>query len=223
MTNKTNFRTNPEQLTKAHSAREIGKRKRATYVSNPGAVIKRNQQLPLEVMKAFATAHTIVLRNDYIHELAKAGWTANAIGKACGLTREAVRLVLRDTKQGGELPATMIIPDAPRHPQREKMTYTEPAPEMLARMKELQPIAQKVRSNSPRYRAEAEEYAYLLNEATKQGVTVYRLAKLLGITPSAIAFRLVRYGYKTTTYGQTKAYKPIRTENRKAYGETTTM
>lgn len=215
MTNKTNFRTNPEQLKKAHASREINKRTRPTYVPNTGKVVKRNQVLPQNVVESFAAAHTTVMRNDYIHELSKAGWTASAIAKACGLSREAIRLVLRDTKQEGELPLTMSVPEPLRYATKMPMTYTEPSPEMLARLKELKPLASLVRSSSPRYRAEAEEYSYLLNEAVNQGVTVYRLAKLLGVTPSAISFRLVRYGYKTTEYGQTKAYKPINTENRK--------
>lgn len=219
----TNFRTNPEQLKKAHASREIGRRPRATYVSNPGGIIKRGQQLPQEVKNNFAIAHTMVMRNDYVHELSNAGWTATAIAQACGLSREAVRLILRDTKQEGSLPLTMSVPQAPRYPKREPISYTEPSPEVLARLKELKPLAQLVRSHSPRYRAEAEEYSRLLHEATEQGVTVYRLAKLLGVTPSAIAFRLVRYGYRTTELGQTKAYKPIIDKNRKTVSETSSM
>jgi len=92
-----------------------------------------------------------------------------------------------------------------------------PTPELLARLKELQPYAQQVRANSPRFRAEAEEYTYLLNQAhNEQKVTLYRLAKLLGVTTSALAFRLVRYGYRTTKLGQSSAYKPILDKNRKA-------
>ena len=219
----TNFRTNPEQLKRAHGAREAGKKLRPTYVRNSGEIKKRGQELPIEVVESFAMANAMGVRNDYIHALSKAGWTGTAIARACKLSREGVRQILRDTKQEGELAPTMSVPEAPKHPKREPITFTEPTPEMLSRLKELQPIASKVRSNSPRYRAEAEEFSFLLNEATQQGVTVYRLAKLLGITPSAIAFRLVRYGYRKTQYGETKAYKTIRPENRRINGETKTM
>lgn len=219
----TNFGTNPEQLKKAHNAREIGRKPRPTYSPNPGEVVKRGQKLPKEVVDSFTMAHTVVMRNDYAHVLFKAGWTASAIGKACGLSREGVRLILRDTKQEGELPITMSIPEPSRHPKREPIVYTEPSPEMLSRMKELHLLASKVRSHSSKYRAEAEEFSFLVNQATIQGVTIYRLAKLLGLTSSALSFRLVRYGYRTTQYGESRAYKTIISKNRKINGETTTM
>ncbi len=113
-------------------------------------------------------------------------------------------------------PATLLIPDVPRHAEKVGTSrYVMPTPELLERLKELQPYAQQVRSNSPRYRAEAEEYTYLLNQAHKeQGVTLYRLAKLLGVTTSAIAFRLVRYGYRTTELGKSPAYRSITESNR---------
>ena len=205
----TNFGVNPEQLNKAHSAREfIGKR---PVVFVAGEVQRYKQVLPESVADGFKHITSSSDRDNYIKALASVGWTARAIAVACKISAERIYQILASGAQTEHTPATLVVPPAPRKMVKQKVvaTYTEPAPEMLARMKELQPLAQLVRSSSPRYRAEAEEYTYLLNEATKQGCTVYRLAKLLGVTHSALAFRLVRYGYRTTVHGQTKAYQPI--------------
>ena len=95
------------------------------------------------------------------------------------------------------------------------MAY-EPEPETLARLLELQPLAQLVRSHSPKYRAEAEEYAALVWKAHKeQKVTLYRLAKCLGVTHGALRFRLVRYGYMTPAKGgKSRSYQRIMDKNR---------
>ena len=42
----------------------------------------------------------------------------------------------------------------------------------------------------------------------ESGVSGYRLAKELGVTHSAILFRLVRYGYATTE-GKSKTYRQL--------------
>jgi hypothetical protein len=205
----TNFGINSEQLKKAHSAREfVGKR---PTVLVAGGIQRYGQVLPDSVVNGFTHIKNSDDRDNYIKALASVGWTGRAIAVACKMSAERVYQIIASGAQTMHTPATLMVPPAPRKMVKEKIvtTYTEPAPEMLARMRELQPLAQLVRSSSPRYRAEAEEYTYLLNEATKQGCTVYRLAKLLGVTHSALAFRLVRYGYRSTVHGQTKAYQPV--------------
>jgi hypothetical protein len=99
-------------------------------------------------------------------------------------------------------------------PERVKAQRPEPLPENIERMLELQPYAQMVRANSPRYRSEAEEYTRLVDlEHNARGVSLYRLAQLLGVTHGALRFRLVRYGYKTTT-SESRVYKRIIDDNR---------
>jgi hypothetical protein len=112
-------------------------------------------------------------------------------------------------------PILVEIPDPPVKPERPKPVYVEPTEKTLARLLELQPYAQQVRSNGKKYREEAEEYTALLNHAhTVEGVTLYRLAKRLGVTHGALRFRLVRYGYKTPVTATSKVYTPIVDENR---------
>lgn len=213
---RVNFKTHPENLAKAHSARESLKtpRQKINYV-RAGKPIKQGQALPQEVVDAFSTIKDLKVRDSYVSALSNEGWTNKSIATALGKTPETVRRILLNPHTE-PLPEYFLVPSVPRHAEKTPTIYTMPSTEVLERLKELQPLAQKVRSNSPRYRAEAEEYTYLLNKAhNEQGVTLYRLAKLLGVTTSALAFRLVRYGYRTTENGKTKAYQLIKDSNRK--------
>lgn len=192
--------------------------KSKNYYSRAGMRKVGNVQLPEEVANNFAglaSSNLKNLRNDYIIALVNAGWTNVSVAKSAGLSNEMVRIIIGKHK-AEPVPPTLEIPEVPLHaPKTKREDFTMPPPELLARLKELKPLAQKVRANSPRYRAEAEEYSYLINQATTvHGVTLYRLGKLLGVTTSALAFRLVRYGYKTTENGATKVYTKIKDSNR---------
>ena len=93
--------------------------------------------------------------------------------------------------------------------------YIEPSPENLARLLELKPLAQKVRYDHTTYRKEAEEYSALIwHVHSVEGVTLYRLAKRLGVTHGALRFRLARYGYKLPKTAKSPCYTPIKQENR---------
>jgi hypothetical protein len=176
--------------------------------------IKKNQQLPENIYEEFRQIPNNDVRDQLIRELRTAGWTLEAIAVASKLTRERVRQVTTLT------PAISIsldikIPEPPIKPERPRPVYIEPTPATLARLLELQPYAQQVRSSGKKYRAEAEEYTALLNHShVNEGVTLYRLAKRLGVTHGALRFRLVRYGYKKPVTATSKVYTPIVQENR---------
>lgn len=180
--------------------------------------IKKNQQLPAEIKVAFDSISDNAKRDYLIKNLADANWTYEAISNASGLTRERIRQIARASeKLAAEFSYDLglEIPSPPLKAQRAKPTYVEPSPDTLRRLLELQPYAQQVRSNGKRYRAEAEEYTKLLNYAhVDEGVTLYRLAKRLGVTHGALRFRLVRYGYKTPVTATSKVYRPIVRDNR---------
>lgn len=171
----------------------------------------KNQKLPTIVDIAFEIGLSKDDRDNYVRELAAQGWTQTAIGVSANLTRERIRQILDiDAFQKSGI----VVPLPPVKPEKEAPKYREPDPEDLARLLELQPFAQKVRSNSSNYREEAEEYSKLLAKVhLEDGVTLYRLALRLGVTHGALRFRLVRYGYLQTT-GKSKAFKPIQIENR---------
>jgi hypothetical protein len=176
--------------------------------------IKKHQVLPTNVKEAFDSILNTETRDAYIRALREADWTLESIAAATDLTRERVRQISLSAAPA-ELPEYLSVPTPPLKPERPKPVYVEPSPETLARLLELQPFAQQVRSNGTKYRAEAEEYTALLNHAhTVEGVTLYRLAKRLGVTHGALRFRLVRYGYKTPINATSKVYTPILAENR---------
>lgn len=176
-------------------------------------------ELPPETALALKTttdrdtlfAHYVALR--------EGGWTLDSMATVVGISPERVRqLALKAGPKEQALAkskaAGLVVPELPIFPEREKVQRPEPLGENLERMLELQPLAQQVRANSPRYRAEAEEYTGLIDlEHNHRGVSLYRLAQLLGVTHGALRFRLVRYGYKTTT-SDSKVYKTILDQNR---------
>lgn len=175
--------------------------------------VKKNQQLPTNVSEAFKTLISSEDRDELIRQLREAEWTLEAIASASSITRERVRQISATPAEGRAL--GINIPTPPLKPERAKPVYVEPTAATLARLLELQPYAQQVRSNGKKYREEAEEYTKLLNYAhTVEGVTLYRLAKRLGVTHGALRFRLVRYGYKQPVTATSKVYTPIVKENR---------
>jgi len=181
--------------------------------------IKKNQKLPEQVYAAFESISSNIERDLLIKALADARWTYEAISNASGITRERVRQITNNvsstTKDLDLLQLPVEIPEPPVKLEREKREYTEPSPETLARLLELQPYAQQVRAHGKKYREEGEEFTRLINKAHKEeNVPVYRIAKRLGVTNGAIRSRLVRYGYLKPKTGTSKVYKPIVSDNR---------
>ncbi len=180
--------------------------------------IKKNQTLPEDIKTAFETISDNVKRDYLIKALADANWTYEAISNASGLTRERIRQIANASAalaKEFDYQLDIEIPAPPLKPQKPKPSYVEPHPDTLKRLLELQPYAQQVRSNGKKYREEAEEYTKLLHQAHEvEGVTLYRLAKRLGVTHGALRFRLVRYGYKQPVTATSKVYKPISKKNR---------
>jgi len=163
-------------------------------------------------------------RRDFlISKLVEASWTFEAISSASGLTRERVRQIAKSNLELARefgVSLDFEIPSPPLQPEPTRPVYIEPSPKTLERLLELQPYAQQVRSNGTKYREEAEEYTALLDYArTVEKVTLYRLAKRLGITHGAIRFRLVRYGYMEAVTATSKVYKTIKADNRVKVGD----
>jgi transcriptional regulator with XRE-family HTH domain len=179
---------------------------------------KSHHVLPDGVRETFTAIIDDLDRDAYIKALRERGWTLDSIGACVGLTRERIRQICNATKFQEAIriaAAGHFIPEPPVVPGKPKKEYVEPTPETLQRLLELQPLAQQVRSYGKQYRKEAEEYAWLINYAhTVEGVTLYRLAKRLGVTHGALRFRLARYGYKEPISGNSRAYTRIIEENR---------
>ena len=175
--------------------------------------MKRNIMLPPEYADTLASMASVEERDMHVRALRGAGWTYQSIAGALGISRERVRQICATTDSDT---MAVIVPSPPKFPTKSPRVYVEPNPDALARLLELQPMAQQVRANAPRFRKEAEEYTALLNKVhAEDGVTLYRLAKRLGVTHSALRFRLARYGYKAPARGATsKSYNPVIKANR---------
>lgn len=172
---------------------------------------KTQLTLPQDVVAAFEKlGDDLATRNMYAASLRRAGWTLASISKATGITRERVRQIAGALESTGTLPSHLPVPTPPAKPVRARKQYTEPDAAKLARLLELQPLAQQNRHNSEEYRQAAEDYTALVWEVhNADGVTLYRLAKRLGVTHGALRFRLARYGYKLPESGVSKVYTRI--------------
>ena len=184
--------------------------------------VTQHQTLPFVTTVALNLVEDKEMRAAYIYVLRMKGWKLQALADALGLTRERIRQI--ESKASPAL-AIHILADPGSFPVPELDTieievlappvYIEPSPENLARLIELKPLAQKVRYDHTQYRKEAEEYSALIwHVHSVEGVTLYRLAKRLGVTHGALRFRLARYGYKLPKTAKSSCYTPIKQENR---------
>ncbi|HEX5996271.1 MAG TPA: hypothetical protein VFY84_14110 [Jiangellales bacterium] len=139
--------------------------------------------------------------NALLHSANRNGWTLTALGNALGMTREAVRkrILCAEPFASTDLPEFPLPPRKPTPAPRVRPALLVP-PEIIAQLREMWEIARTVNgsapSDDPRRRV-SERFTAQLAALVDQGVTVYRLAKDLGITHGAIRFRLARHGYRT--------------------------
>jgi hypothetical protein len=174
-------------------------------------LIQHKQKLPEIVWGIFMQDLHRDQRDSFIQALWEAGWTNRAISEAANVSLERVRQIILQPRIYRN---SLAVPDAPRKPAKIQPVYIEPKSQDLERLLELQPLAQQVRSNSPLFRSEAEEYTKLVAKVhLEDKVPLYRLAKRLGVTHGALRFRLARYGYIESA-GQSKSYQKVRDENR---------
>jgi hypothetical protein len=178
---------------------------------------KTNHTLPADVHAAIAElSEDTETRNQYFASLRAAEWTLQSISDASGLTRERVRQIV-SAAASAERVEGLPYPEPPKHAVKEPRVFVEPAPDKLARLLELQPAAQKSRGLASANRDAGDEYTRLVAEVhLEDGVTLYRLAKRLGVTHGALRFRLARRGFKAPKKSGTlsKVYSPILTTSK---------
>jgi predicted transcriptional regulator len=161
-------------------------------------------------------------RRAYSAELSKAGWTLQCIADVLNITRESIRLYeTSKTNNESEVRkaiASLPIPPIPtRTLNREVINRVQIPNDVLTELKELYSKAKLVRGRGKKYRQEAEDFTQLAYAQVERGVSVYAVAKALGITTSALQFRFARYGYKTGG-GKSIVYRPL-THRLQAEGE----
>ncbi len=183
--------------------------------------VTQHQTLPFIATAAVNIVEDLPTRAAYVKALRMKGWTLQAIAEALGVTRERIRQI--EAKASPSLlvyvlsnPGNFPVPELEtKEVEVPDNTPVVPSEVTLKRLLELQPFAQKVRWDQAEHRAAAEEYTALLWHAhSVEGVTIYRLAKCIGVTHGAIRFRLARYGYLQPKTAKSKAYTPIKQKNR---------
>jgi predicted transcriptional regulator len=181
---------------------------------------KTNHTLPKEVSDVLRTL-PLRERKAYATELSKAGWTLQSIADVLNVTREAIRLYghakSNDETEVRTAIASLPIPPIPtRTISKELIKRIAIDDDVLVTLKELYSKAKLVRGKGKNYRKEAEDFTKLAYAQVERGVSVYAVAKALGITTSALQFRFARYGYKVTN-GKSKVYRLL---THRAEGET---
>jgi len=188
---------NPQKRTTEKEQVFVGTRKVKSVMTLPKEVTEALTSLPLVERKAYAT------------QLSNAGWTLQSIATPLGITRESIRLYGL-VEHSGEVLAKIShlpIPEVPTvEIYKTMIKRVKPDEKIMAQLKELQPKATSIRGKTKKNREEAELYTKLIYELIESGVSGYRIAKELGVTHSALAFRLVRYGY-TTSEGKSRSYR----------------
>lgn len=178
--------------------KELPKRSKQTLPKEVADILR---SLPLKERKAYAT------------ELSKAGWTLQSIATELKITRESIRLYSH-AQSNNESEVRKAIADLPIPPiptrtiSREVIKKVSIDDDVLVTLKELYSKAKLVRGKSAKYRKEAEDFTKLAYEQVEKGVSMYAVAKALGITNSALMFRFTRYGYKVSV-GKSRVYQPL--------------
>ena len=171
-----------------------------------GSKQKKSQlQLPTETAELLKTL-SMIDRKAYVKRLCLAGWTYQSIADVFKVSRQAIEQYLKKSEPS-EYADSLPIPEVPSDPIY-KVQRQEVDDDVLAQLKELHAKAKLVRGKGKKYRYEAELFTQLAWEQTQQGVSVYSLAKSLGVTHGALLFRFVRYGYATSN-SQSKVFRQL--------------
>lgn len=135
--------------------------------------------------------------NCYLAALRAAGWRLEPLGLPMSMTRERVRQRIA-MAPSASTPFGVVAPAPTRKPKPPKRERPSIPPSVLTEMRELQGLARQVNGPTPLdspLRAASERFTELLAEQHVAGVSIYRIAKQLGVTPRAIRSRLARHGY----------------------------
>jgi predicted DNA-binding protein YlxM (UPF0122 family) len=172
-----------------------------------GSKQKKSQlQLPTDTADLLKTL-SMTDRKAYVKRLCLAGWTYQSVADVFKVSRQAIEQYLKKVDVASDYVNGLPIPEVPSDPIY-KVQRQEVDSVVLLELKELHAKARLVRGKGKKYRHEAELFTKLAWEQTQQGVSVYSLAKSLGVTHGALLFRFVRYGYATSD-SQSKVFRQL--------------
>lgn len=146
----------------------------------------------------------------YLLELSNAGWTFRALANAYnGVVIDTVRKPVVELRDSGRrwdpIPDAPPIPESPRReaqnrpaqPSAASQTYHVPE-EVAERMKKLYRLAKEVRGTTPQdspKREASKELSRMMATEKDAGASFVEIGKAVGMSWSAVKFRLGRYGY----------------------------
>ena len=171
---------------------------------------KRTQKSSLVIPSDTAELLKNLSMNDrraYSKRLYEAGWTYQSIADVFKVTRQAIEQYIKKVDVLSEEVLALPVPEVP-YELMYQVKRKEVSDDVLLELKELHSKAKLVRGKGTKYRKEAEQFTKLAWEQTQSGVSVYSLAKSLGVTHGALLFRFVRYGYTTST-SQSKVFRQL--------------
>lgn len=165
-------------------------------------ILKKNQTLPQDFAELLAQMKSQRNRNLGATLLVARlnGWTLQSLASALGVSRQAIehRLAHAAIDVDSEVPDVPLPPrkQTRKHQPRRRLLVNDALAEQL---REMALVAAKVNGASPADAPErrvSEEFSAMLHSLVEQGVTVYHLAQVLGVTHGAITLRLARHGYR---------------------------
>lgn len=145
-----------------------------------------------------------------------AGWTLASVADACHVTRQTVF----NWKQESEalditklvaMDVPPFVSSSPAKVERKpKAMLSEADVKELLMLHDIAKRNRRGRVGTQSFTAECSQRFtdMVWNLHNDKGVSIYAIAKAVGVTVAALQFRLVRYGYKTTT-GKSKSYQPM--------------
>ena len=153
----------------------------------------------------------------YVSCLIQQGWKQRTMAETLGLSRTGVaNLCIKDDLVEQSLEEYRLIinrplrlPLPPSRPEKRKApARVKASAETIEMLKDLHAKARNYRGTTKN-----KEESYLFTAAvyyvnTVDGVSLYSIAKEIGLTHAALSSRLVRYGYKSTT-GKSGAYRKL--------------
>lgn len=136
--------------------------------------------------------------NAYVWLLIEAGWTQTSLARALDVSFQAIQSRLREPRDFTDLPA-VPAPPKPEPPAAIRKKKLHLPPTVIEELRKQHAVARTVNGGTaeddPR-RQVSIDFTARLAKLVEQGVTVYEIAKALGVNHAAVYSRLARHGYR---------------------------
>lgn len=162
---------------------------------------KINQELPpefAELLLRFAGEESSARVDSLLANAKLNGWSLAALAVPFDCSREWIRLRVKRSRPMAGLPPVPLPPSIPT-PMPVPDRRLRLRGDQVTELREMAAVASTVNGAlepSHPARRVSEQFTAQLAAYVKQGITAYYLSQVLGVTASAITFRLARHGYR---------------------------